>query len=106
MIDVVRGVIVCSFLLWPIQANAWKAVEVISGQIIKVTHPSTKKDLHRKDSNQIRYRFDGESKYRIGLITDWTTHCQGPYCHSLYEPSFRLETFSKHGVLYFVPLLE
>ena len=104
MINFLRLVAIFSLLLLPVSTEAWEAVDVMTGKIIKVEMPALKKDLKKSGSHQIRYRFKNESKTRLGMVTAWLTYCEGPYCLSQRSHNFRLETFSSHGVRHFIPM--
>jgi len=96
----------CLISVCTYSANAWPAMDSITGKTIEVFWPEKPSQVAKDGNHEIQYRFKGETEIRLGEVTRWLRECYGRYCPSRRTRTFELNTFSKHGLMYCFPIPE
>ncbi len=85
----------CLISVCTYSANAWPAMDSITGKTIEVFWPEKPSQVAKDGNHEIQYRFKGETELRLGEVTRWLRECYGRYCPSKRTRTFELNTFSK-----------
>ncbi len=93
-------------IVFPCIANAWNAMDSITGKKIEILWPLKPSQVAKNGNHEIQYRFKDDSRIRIGEVTGWLHKCHGKFCPSDQTRTFELNTFSDHGLMYLFPLPE